>query len=70
AAVVGRFVGDTFLTREEITGLMQGLLCTASLPAGTTRLTDWATAHADTLGLRYASELARRRNRHDEYARI
>lgn len=70
AAIVGRLVGDTFLTREEIAGLMQDLLCTASLPVGTTRLTDWATAHADTLGLRYASELARRRNRLDEYARL
>ncbi len=70
ATIIGRIMGDTFLTREEIEGLMQGLLYTESPPAGTTRLTDWATAHADTLGHRYSSELARRRNRTDEYANI
>ena len=68
--VIGRLVGDTFLTREEIEGLMQGLLWTDSEPAGTTRLTDWARAHADALGRRYSSELARRRNRDEEYARL
>ena len=70
AAVIGRIVGDTFLTREEIDGLMQDLLYTQSQPAGTTRLTDWAKAHADTLGRRYSSELARRRNRGEDYANI
>lgn len=61
--IIGRLVGDVLITREEIDGLMQGLLCTHAPPAGTTKLTDWAAAHADTLGRRYASELARRRNR-------
>jgi len=70
AKVIGRLVGDTFLTREEIEGLMQGLLCTDSEPAGTTRLSEWARAHAGTLGLRYSSELARRRNRDEEYERV
>ena len=70
ATIIGRLVGDTFLTREEIEGLMQGLLYTESPPAGSTRLTDWATSHADTLGLRYSSELARRRNRLDDYAQL
>ncbi len=70
AAVIGRIVGDTFLTRAEIEGLMQGLLCTDSPPAGTTRLTTWAWEHAATLGLRYASELARRRNRTEPYENL
>ena len=70
ASVIGRIVGDTFLTREEIRGLMQDLLYTDSPPAGTTKLTEWARAHADTLGRRYASELARRRNRRSEYGEI
>ena len=61
--LIGKFTGDVVITREEIEGLMQGLLCTKSPPAGATRLTDWARAHAPTLGLHYASELARRRNR-------
>jgi len=65
--VLGRLVGDVVITREEIAGLMAGLLCTDSPPAGSTRLTDWARAHADTLGRRYAGELARRRDRRTAY---
>jgi len=67
AAAVGRIVGDVIVTREEIAGLMAGLLCVDSPPTGPTRLTDWARAHADTLGRRYASELARRKNRQRAY---
>ncbi len=58
------------LTRDEIEGLMAGLLATDSPPAGATRLTDWARAHADRLGRRYASEFARRRNREEAYDRL
>jgi NADH dehydrogenase len=61
--LIGRWMGDILITREEIDGLMQGLLCTNSPPAGPTRLTAWARANAATLGRRYASELARRRDR-------
>jgi len=66
-AVLGRIVGDVIITREEIKGLMDDLLYVDSPPAGDTRLTDWASAHAETLGRRYASELARRRNRQKAY---
>jgi NADH dehydrogenase len=62
-SVVGRLVGDVVITRAEIAGLMAGLLCTDSPPAGPTRLTEWAAANAGALGMRYASELARRRGR-------
>ena len=65
--IIGKLMGDVMVTRKEIEGLMQGLLYTASPPAGTTRLTDWARAHAATLGVQYASELARRRNRQLAY---
>ena len=58
--VMGKLLGDVVVTRAEIAGLMGNLLCTDSTPAGRTRLTDWARAHADTLGVRYAGELARR----------
>jgi len=61
--VVGMLMGDVTITREEIAGLMANLLYVDAPPAGATRLTDWVAAHADTLGRRYASELARRRNR-------
>lgn len=67
ASVIGRFVNDVFLTREEIEGLMAGLLYTPSKPAGHIRLTDWARENAQTLGTRYASELARRRDRMKAY---
>jgi len=66
--VVGRLVGDVTITRDEIEGLMADLLCTDSPPAGTTRLTDWTRAHAGVLGTRYASELARRRDRQSAYS--
>ena len=63
AWMLGLVLGDVMLTREEIGALMADLLCTDSPPAGRTRLTEWAAAHAQQLGLRYASELARRRDR-------
>ncbi len=61
-AAVGRIVGDVVVTRAEIEGLMRGLLYVDAPAAGATRLTDWATEHRASLGLRYASELARRRS--------
>jgi NADH dehydrogenase len=66
-AVLGKMVGDVMITRDEVDGLMADLLVTSSPPAGTTRLTDWARQHANTLGRHYASELARRKNRQKAY---
>jgi NADH dehydrogenase len=68
--LIGRFMGDVTVTRDEVQGLMQDLLYTDSPPAGQTRFTDWAKQHAATLGVRYASELARRRNRREAYERL
>jgi len=62
--IIGWVVRDTFLTREEIRGLMGDLLFADAPPAGKTRLTDWMQANAQTLGCSYASELARRLDRH------
>ena len=67
AWVIGKVVGDVVLTREEIAGLMANLLYVTSPPTGTTRLTDWARENASSLGRRYASELARRRDRERAY---
>ncbi len=58
---MGKFLGDVVITRDEIRGLMDGLLYVDAPPAGTTALTSWAAEYRDTLGVRYASELARRR---------
>jgi NADH dehydrogenase len=69
-SLVGRIKGDVTITREEVAGLMGELLFVESKPAGRTRLTEWAKAHSDELGRRYASELARRENRELAYERL
>ena len=63
ALAAGKVLGDVVITREEIQGLMEGLLHVDAPSAGTTRLTTWVAEHKSSLGIRYASELARRRNR-------
>ena len=67
ALITGWFVGDVFLTWDEIKGLMAGTLAVDTPPAGSTKLTAWAKKHADTLGREYTSELARRKDRVKEY---
>jgi uncharacterized protein YbjT (DUF2867 family) len=68
--VIGWFLRDKIITRDEVQGLMAGLLCVDGPPAGETMLTDWACKNADRLGLHYASELARRRDRSEAYERL
>lgn len=63
-------VRDVVITWEEVLGLMRGLLDSPAPATGTTRLTDWARAHADQLGRRYASELARRLRRDVGYEQL
>ena len=64
---VGHLMGDVMITWPEVKGLMADLLHTGSPAAGATRLTAWARAHKDSLGLKYASELARRKDRSMAY---
>ena len=66
-SLLGVLMRDVVVTRDEIAGLMAGLLHVESPPMGETKLTDWAKEHADRLGRRYASELARRKNLRDAY---
>lgn len=68
--IIGRLVGDVLITQDEVDGLMADLLHTDSPPAGETKLTDWAREHAAELGHKYASELARRRNRQKAYGNL
>ncbi len=63
ARVIGRFVGDVTLTRDELRGLMGDLLVSAAPPTGTTRLTTWLHTHAADVGRHYASELQRHYDR-------
>ena len=55
----GWTVHDVVLTKEEIQGLMAGLLVSQASPRGRTRLSEWIGQHAHLLGRSYASELAR-----------
>lgn len=65
--LVGLFVGDVVITREEIRGLMEGRLCVDASRLGNTKLTEWIDRHRDTLGRHYTSEMARRMDRESEY---
>ena len=57
--LVGLLVGDVVLTRDEVDGLMAGLLTSGAAPTGTTTLGSWLNDSADGLGRRYVSELRR-----------
>jgi NADH dehydrogenase len=70
AKIIGKVLGDVLTTRDEIEGLMAGLLYVDSPPVGETRLTDWMREHTESLGKHYASELARRRDRLREYSAL
>ena len=61
--IIGKIVGDIMITRDEITGLMNNLLYVESPPAGKTKLTEWIKEHRNSLGRKYTSELARRKDR-------
>ena len=70
ARCLNPFVRDTVITREEVSGLMRGLLDSNAPAAGPTRLTDWAREHRDTLGRRYANEVGRRVQRETSYEHV
>ncbi len=59
ARLVSAVVRDVVLTREEVDGLMAGLLVSAGPPTGKTRLSEWLAVNASSVGARYASELNR-----------
>ena len=57
--VLGLLLRDTMLTRDEMKGLTANLLVSDEPPRGTASLRAWLQEHADALGRRYASEVAR-----------
>jgi NADH dehydrogenase len=65
--LLGILLRDVIITRDELRGLMQELLYVDAPALGSTRLSDWVREHRETLGRRYASELARRRDRTAAY---
>jgi NADH dehydrogenase len=68
--LAGIIVRDKILTKEEIRGLMTEKLYVESSSVGNTKLTKWAEQHADTLGLKYSNELARRSNKRSDYGNL
>jgi len=64
------FLKDVIITKEEIKGLMRGLLDSEQPATGKIKLTQWASQHRETLGRRYASEVGRRTNRNLAYEHI
>ncbi len=59
ARLLSLFIGDVMLTREEVQGLMAGLLVSSDPPRGSTSLSGWLQANRETVGVKYASEIAR-----------
>lgn len=57
AKIVGHIVNDVVLTEDEINGLMAELLVCSGTPTGRTRLSEWLSLNASTVGVSYASEL-------------
>ena len=57
--LVGLLLRDVVLTRDEVDGLMAGLLTSDAWATGTTRLSDWLIGNAADWGLRYNSDLRR-----------
>ena len=57
--IVGYFVRDVVLTRDELVGLTANLLVSSEPPRATTRFSDWLEANGAKLGAAYASEMDR-----------
>ncbi|MBM3497097.1 MAG: epimerase [Armatimonadetes bacterium] len=60
ARMIGLAVRDVLLTRDEINGLMDGLMSSDEPATGTTKISDWLQQNWDLVGTVYASELRRR----------
>lgn len=59
ARFLSLFLGDVLLTPEEVDGLMAGLLVSSEPPRCKTHLENWLAENKESVGVRYASELAR-----------
>lgn len=57
--VVGWFMGEVILARQELDGLAQELLVSHHPPRGGASVRAWLREHGAELGVRYSSELAR-----------
>ena len=57
--LIGYTLGDVMITKDEIGGLMSNLLVSEGPATGQTRLSEWLSQNADSVGAKYASELER-----------
>ena len=57
--LVGLLLRDVVLTRDEVDGLMAGLLSSDAEPTGTKKLDGWLADNSDGLGRGYVSEIRR-----------
>jgi len=57
--LIGMAVRDVILTADELRGLMDEMLTSEQAPNGSKRFSEWVVQRRETLGRRYASELAR-----------
>lgn len=57
--ILGFIVHDIVLTDEEVTGLMAGLLVSNQPPTGRKMLRAWLQDNAESLGMKYESEIER-----------
>ncbi|MFQ6032600.1 MAG: epimerase, partial [Candidatus Zixiibacteriota bacterium] len=57
--IVGKFVNDVVITKDEMNGLMEDLLYSQHAPRGKTRLSSWLEENSKSIGTEYASELER-----------
>ena len=63
--VIGLFVRDVVLTRDELRGLMENKLTSTQEPNGNTSFSEWLREHKHLVGRMYTSEL----NRHFHWER-
>ena len=57
--VIGLAVRDVILTKDELRGLMDGMLTSGQDPNGPTRFTEWLEVNKEEVGSSYSSELRR-----------
>jgi NADH dehydrogenase len=57
--IIGLFLHDVILTKDELKGLMLNKLTSRQTPNGKTKFTEWIKLNKETVGDRYTSELDR-----------
>jgi len=57
--ILSLFLRDVLLTRNELKGLMDGMLTSGQAPNGAMKFSEWLETNKSTVGSRYSSEVAR-----------